>query len=137
VKPYIIIYILLSLLLLACGGGRTANADGQGDTLMLQYARNLTIVDFPDYTEVTMRNPWDTTKVLGKYCLIKKEELKDKNSSVSPHTSSLIPIPLHNAAVFSSVHCALLHELAADEAVGGICDFEFFNLPYYKQAVNT
>ena len=143
-KPYIIIYILLSLLLLACGGGRTANADGQGDTLMLQYARNLTIVDFPDYTEVTMRNPWDTTKVLGKYCLIKKEELKDNTSSLNPHTSSLlphtsslIPIPLHNAAVFSSVHCALLHELAADEAVGGICDFEFFNLPYYKQAVNT
>lgn len=113
-KPYIT-YILLSLLLFSCGGNRTTNGGEAGDTLQFHYARNLTIVSFPDRMEVTLRNPWDTTNVLGSYVLSK---------------------PLQNAAVFSSVHCALLHELGADEAVGGICDFEFFNLPYYKQAVS-
>ena len=115
-KPYIVIYyVLLSFLLFSCGGNRTTNGGEAGDTLQFHYARNLTIVSFPDRMEVTLRNPWDTTNVLGSYVLSK---------------------PLQNAAVFSSVHCALLHELGADEAVGGICDFEFFNLPYYKQAVS-
>ena len=128
------LYTLFLLLAVSCVGNQSGRVDEQGDTLMLSYAKNLTIVDFPDHTEVTMRNPWDTTKVMGKYSLIKNEELKTKNSSLS-HTSSLVKVPLRNAAVFGSVHCALLHELEADESVGGICDFEFFNLPYYKQAV--
>ena len=115
-KTHIIIYICFAFLLLSCNGHKTAKCDEQGDTLRFRYAKNLMIVSFQDRMEVTLRNPWDTTGVLGSYIL--KE-------------------PLHNAAVFSSVHCALLHELGADEAVGGICDFEFFNLPYYKKAVST
>ena len=107
------IYIFLAALLLSCQG-KTDGLSETGDTLRLRYARNLTIVTYADRTEVTMRNPWDTASVLGKYSL---------------------SAPLHNAAVFSSVHCALLHELQADDAVGGICDFEYFNLPEYKKAV--
>ena len=114
-KLHIIIYICLGVLLISCGGKRTDRADEKGDTLQLRYARNLTIVDFPDHTEVTLRNPWDSTSVLGKY------ELKE---------------PLKNAGIFSTVHLALLHELGADEAVGGICDLEFCNLPEFKKAVN-
>ena len=127
---YIIIYICLAILLFSCNGGQTALLDEQGDTLQLHYAKNLTIVTFPNHIEVTMRNPWDTTNVLGKYVLY--EEL---NPSRFKDQGSRFKVPLERAAVFSSVHCALVHELHADEAVGGICDFEFFNLPYYKKAV--
>ena len=127
---YIIIYIYLAILLFSCNGGQTALLDEQGDTLQLHYAKNLTIVTFPNHIEVTMRNPWDTTNVLGKYVLY--EEL---NPSRFKDQGSRFKVPLEHAAVFSSVHCALVHELHADEAVGGICDFEFFNLPYYKKAV--
>ena len=106
--------ILSFLLLSACGGKGTDGRSEVGDTLCLRHARNLTIVTYSDRMEVTMRNPWDTTSTLGEYVLT---------------------APLRNAAVFSSVHCALLHELQADDAVGGICDLEFFNLPEYKAAV--
>ena len=119
---YIIIYIYLAILLFSCNGGQTSWFDEQGDTLQLHYAKNITIVTFPDHIEVTMRNPWDTTNVLGKYVLY--EEL---NSSRFKVQGSGFKVPLERAAVFSSVHCALLHELHADEAVGGSCDFEFFN----------
>ena len=113
---YFLLYICLFFMLPGCKGNRAESSQVTGDTLMLRHARNLTIVEFENRIEVTMRNPWDTTNVLGQYVLTE---------------------PLRNAAVFSSVHCALLHELGADEAVGGICDFEFFNLPYYKQAVGN
>ena len=113
-KPYIIIYILLTFLLFSCGGNRTGVADETGDTLQLHYAKNLTVIEFQDRMEVIMRNPWDTTTTLAKYNL---------------------SVPLHNAGIFSSVHLALLHELDADEAVGGICDLEFCNQQEFIKAV--
>ena len=116
----------LALLLLSCSGNRPDGRTETGDTLCLRYARNLTIVTYPDRTEVTMRNPWDTTSVMAKYRLTPSPSPKDEGGVV---------IPLRNAAVFSSVHCALLYELGAEDAVGGICDLEFFNLDTYKRAV--
>ena len=116
--------------MLSCSGRRSDGSNETGDTLLLQYARNLTIVTFDDRIEVTMRNPWDTTSVLAQYTLIQNP--KSNNNS----RGAFVKIPLKNAAVFSSVHCALLHELGADDAVGGICDLEFFNLPEYRKGVS-
>ena len=121
---------LCFLLLSACSGNGSKGRFEAGDTLTLRYARNLTIVDFPDHTEVTLLNPWDTANVLGRYYLSEKSDL----SQNSPHISH-VTIPLKNIGVFSSVHLALFHELQADDAVGGICDLEFCNLPYYRKAV--
>ena len=135
-KLHFIIFFCLGFLLLSCNGNQTGKGDEKGDTLQLRYAKNLTIVDFPDHTEVTLRNPWDIGQELGKYNLIKNENLKNKNSSLSALHSSLVKIPLRNAGIFSSVHLALLHELGADEAVGGICDLEFCNLQEFKKAVS-
>lgn len=122
--------LLCLLLLPACGGNGSSSFSETGDTLCLRHARNLTIVEFDDRTEVTLRNPWDTTSVLGKYVLIQNPEVKSQYSN-----RNAVRVPLQNIGVFSSVHLALLHELQADSAVGGICDLEFCNLPYYKQAV--
>ncbi|MBR5395900.1 MAG: hypothetical protein IK144_12590 [Bacteroidaceae bacterium] len=81
-QPHIIIlYILLSLLLLSCNGNSSRGLSETGDTLCLRYAKNLTIVTYPDHTEVTMRNPWDTTGVLAKYSLIQSKKLKEKNGT--------------------------------------------------------
>ena len=113
-KPHIIIYIHLALLLISCGGKQAGRSGETGDTLQFRYAKNLTVVTYEDRMEATLRNPWDSTGVLGKY------ELKE---------------PLHNIAVFGSVHCALFHELGADDAVGGICDLEFINQPEIKQGI--
>ena len=99
VKLYIIIYICLPFLLLSCNGKGTDRGDEAGDTLQFRYAKNLTVVTFKDRMVATLRNPWDTASVLGKYELEK---------------------PLSNIAVFGSVHCALFHELGADDVVGGI-----------------
>ena len=136
---YRVTLFFLLVLLLSCGDRRSDGRSDVGDTLSFRHARNLTIVVFPDRTEVTMRNPWDTAGVLAQYTLVESEKLKVKNgnnnSSLFTLHSSLVQVPLQNAAVFGSVHCALLHELRADDAVGGICDLEFFNLPEYKEGV--
>ena len=138
-----LIHLFLPFLLISCGGNGTEDFAEGGDTLQLRYARNLTIVTYPDRTEVTMRNPWDTTKVLGEYILTQNSSQSSgaggtkliNSKSKAAANISLVPVPLERAAVFSSVHCALFHELEADDAVGGICDLQFFNLPYYKDGV--
>ena len=137
----------LVLLLAACGSNHSDGFSEAGDTLCLRYAKNLTIVTFPDRTEVTMRNPWDTTQTLARYCMVAKSADAKSSMVNGPSATTIAPwckstqewsmvnVPLERAAVFGSVHCALLHELGADDAVGGICDLEFFNLAEYKKAV--
>ena len=126
---YCISIVLLAFTLMSCGGNRGGALSQAGDTLQLRHARNLTIVSYPDRVEVTMRNPWNAAGILGKYCLRSDGSLGNDSGGTK------VTVPLRNAAVFSSVHCALLHELGADSAVGGICDIRFFNLPEYKKAV--
>lgn len=127
-RLYIIIYILAFLLLGSCGGRTTGETKESGDTLLLRHAKNLIIVEYTDHTEVTLTNPWDGVGVLARYCLL-SEHGKHGGDGVK------VTVPLRNAAVFGSVHCALLHELGAGEAIGGICDLEFINQPEVRKAV--
>ena len=91
----------------------------------MRYARNLTIVEYPQYTQVTIRNPWDTTQVLNSYTLVKeKQGLKGE-----------VVVPLKKAAVFTSVHCSLLMELGCQECIGGICELEYIHIPYVHKGV--
>ena len=65
--------VTLVLLLFACGGGsKTSSVQEGGDTLKMKYATNLSVVKFPDYTMVSIRNPWDTLKTLHIYLLTDK-----------------------------------------------------------------
>jgi len=120
---YYVITIVVGLT--ACEGNRVGQAGAGGDTLNLRYARNLTIVEYPQYTQVTILNPWDTTRVLNSYTLVK--EPKGKKGEVV--------VPLKNAAVFTSVHCSLLMELGCQECIGGICELEYIHIPYVHEGV--
>jgi len=109
----------------ACIGNSTNQSEGGGDTIPLRYARNLTIVEYPQYTQVTIRNPWDTTRILNSYTLVKeKQGLKGE-----------VVVPLKNAAVFSSVHCSLLMELGCQDCIGGICELDYIHIPYVYKGV--
>ena len=122
----------IGLCLLACGlAGSSCSSRSehpalqQGDTLALRYAENLVLVDYPDYTMATLRDPWDTLKTLRTYILVPK-------SSPLPSdlpAGTVIRTPLSRAVVYSSVHCGLLHELGAGNAIGGVCDLKYIKLP--------
>ena len=111
---------------IACDGNKTKQAGEVGDTIPLRYARNLTIVEYPKYTQVTIRNPWDTTRVLNSYILVKeKQGLKGE-----------VVVPLKKVGVFTSVHCSLLMELGCQECIGGICELEYIHIPYVHKGVS-
>lgn len=77
-----------------------------GDTIKLRYARNLILVRHTGGVQATIRNPWDTTRVLMRYDIRR---------------------PLKRAAVFSAVHCALFEELGARDCIAGVCDAQYIS----------
>lgn len=90
--------------------------------ISLQYATLLQLTAADSFTIATIKDPYDTTKILQSYCLLEKDVTLPK---ALPKSTTIIRIPLQRAAVFSSVHLALLQELHAIRQVRGVCDTQF------------
>ena len=88
----------------------------------LQYATLLQLTAADSFTIATIKDPYDTTKILQSYCLLEKDVTPPK---ALPKATTIIRIPLQRAAIFSSVHLALLQELHAIRQVRGVCDTQF------------
>lgn len=122
--------VLMVLLFSACSGkSKTSFLQEEGDTLRLRYAENLQIVKYDRYTKVTLRNPWDTLKILRTYLLVDKAD----TSAISLPEGTVIHVPLTRALVYSSVHCALLQELGALDHVKGVCDVQYIRIPAIQE----
>lgn len=97
--------------------------------MQLCYADYLTMVRHPGYTEAVIRNPWDTLRVLHTYLLVDRDNpLPD-----SLPDGTVVRTPIRHALVYSSVHCSLLAEMDAKEAVGGVCDRSYISLPFVQE----
>ena len=154
------LYILLcgataALLMAACQGGKTAAADAEaGDTLEMKYAKLLTIVKHGDgeessdaaegidyqYAEAIIANPWKTGTMLHRYILIPKGKEGDKTvamlarrrSTGARCTTDTVRTPVESNLVFTAPHCQLLTELGCQNAITGVCDKDYINIPDIK-----
>ena len=151
------LYILLcgatvALLMAACQGGKTAAADADaGDTLEMKYAKLLTIVKHGDgedasgngegadyqYAETIVANPWKAGTLLHRYILIPKGEEGDKTVAMLAKrrsmgarcTTDTVRTPVERSAVFIAPHCQLMYELGCQQAIRGVCDLNYINIP--------
>ena len=155
------LYILLcgataALLMAACQGGKTAAADAEaGDTLEMKYAKLLTIVKHGDgeeasdaaegidyqYAEAIIANPWKAGTMLHRYILIPKGKEGDKtvamlarrHSTGARCTTDTVRTPVERSAVFIAPHCQLMYELGCQQAIRGVCDLDYINIPDVKK----
>ena len=126
-SAYIVTWVLL---LSACGGGsKTSSLQAEGDTVRMKYSSLLQIVKHADYTVVTIRNPWDTLKVLHTYLLA------DREKPLPEHLpeGTVVRTPLQKSAIYSSVHCSLWSELDELKGIGGVCGLEYIKLPQIQE----
>ena len=151
------LYILLcgatvALLMAACQGGKTAAADAEaGDTLEMKYAKLLTIVKHGDgeeasdaaegidyqYAEAIIANPWKAGTMLHRYILIPKGKEGDKTVAMLARrrstgvrcTTDTVRTPVEKSAVFIAPHCQLMYELGCQQAIRGVCDLNYINIP--------
>lgn len=132
----IVLALVLAILgCTACQPGRQQSATAEpGDTICLRYARNLVMVQHDGYLEATMRNPWDSTQLLHRYIIRQTEDIASALPAEAAG-ATIVCAPLRRAAVFTSVHCALLQELGCPDAIGGICELEYIHLPFVHEGV--
>lgn len=156
-KIYIFGALLALLVLTACQGGKTTAGEAEeGDTLKMKYAKLLTIVkhggkgtaslnnDAEDaeyqYAEVNVANPWKAGTMLHRYILIPKGKEGDKTvamlakrrSTGARCTTDTMRTPVESNLVFTAPHCQLLTELGCQNAITGVCDKDYINIPDIK-----
>lgn len=157
-KIYIFGALLALLVLTACQGGKTTAGEAEeGDTLKMKYAKLLTIVkhgekgtaslnnDAEDaeyqYAEVNVVNPWKAGTLLHRYILIPKGKEGDEvvarlalqRTSGMGCTTDTVRTPVERSAVFIAPHCQLMYELGCQQAIRGVCDLDYINIPDVKK----
>ena len=117
--------LICIVLLLSCRGGSTASSSlGEGDTIPMRYAKNITMVRYADGVKVELKNPWGDG-LLGSYWLT--TDGANQNSQPSNVNAQLVHIPLENALVFTAVHCGLICELGMESCIGGVCERQYIH----------
>lgn len=157
-KIYIFGALLALLVLTACLGGKTTAGEAEeGDTLKMKYAKLLTIVkhgekgtaslnnDAEDadyqYAEVNVANPWKAGTLLHRYILIPKGKEGDETvarlalqrTSGMGCTTDTVRTPVERSAVFIAPHCQLIYEMGCQQAIRGVCDLDYINIPDVKK----
>ena len=153
-KIYIFGALLTLLVLTACQGRKTTAGEAEeGDTLKMEYAKLLTIVKHGEkgtasldedaesaeyqYAEVNVANPWKVGTLLHRYILIPKGKEGDETvarlalqrTSGMGCTTDTVRTPVERSAVFIAPHCQLMYELGCQQAIRGVCDLNYINIP--------
>lgn len=140
---------MMAITLTACQDGKTAaGMEEGGDTLQMKYAQLLTIVshDEQGYTEVKVHNPWKEGTELHRYILVPKGKEGDatmaklagqahgegKAAATLGVKTDTVRTPLESNLVFTAPHCQLLTELGCQNAITGVCDKDYINIPDIK-----
>ena len=159
----LVVFITSIVLLSSCGGGRQASTRDEGDTVHLRYAKNLTIVRHDGYTEVSLKDPWNQGKTLHRYILAPREAPQEApKAPKAPHSApegatnasalgtneapsgavggasgasgaTVIHVPLQRVVVGTSVLCGLIDKLGRRDAIRGVCDVQYVNIPFVQE----
>jgi iron complex transport system substrate-binding protein len=102
----------------------------QTDTLPMAYAENITMIRHQHYCQVDIKNPWKKGHLLHRYILVSRE---DSALLGTYPEGTVVYTPVSRSVVFTSAHCQLLCWLGAEDAVSGVCDKQFINIPAIRQ----
>lgn len=123
-----------AFLLASCstGGGNVAKISS-GDAQEVLYAKGFEIIRHNNFTEISVVNPWDTTKILQNYILVERSKPLPDNLP----EGAVIKVPIQNAIIYTSVHASVMESLGALESAAGICETEYLTSQKAKEMVEV
>lgn len=130
--------ILLALsfignLLIGCTIASINRTSDGGDTIALRYAQQLSLIQYKGYVQAILANPWKEDAVLHSYVLVPKGRVGDSllqhDAQLQAMEATVVRTPIAHAVVFTTSHCSLLYDLHAQQALSGVCDLAYINLP--------
>ena len=126
---HIFVFCTFGILFSSCGEQGGCVVFPLGDTLDIRYASHLQMVERENYTVVNLRNPWDTLQILHTYVLVPHGEVYDADSLPE---GTVVRVPLQRSIIYTAVHCGLVEELGAVDAVAGVCDARYIHQSMVK-----
>ena len=100
----------------------------------MKYSTLLSIAEYDGYTLATIKNPWKPGKRLHRYVLVDRgERIVDRGESFPDAT--VIEGAIQRAAVFTTVHCALLTEFGLGDRIVGVADSKYIKIPYIHEQI--
>ncbi len=116
------ICILISIICLSCQNrsSKSKTATQQDSTsVVLSYATRFSINHLPQYTTVTVFNPWKKGEIYDKYYLVKEDHV------TVPTDGHKIKIPLQTLMTNSATHLGFLDLLGELNKVTGVCSTSY------------
>ena len=128
----LIIILVASFSILSCNyAGKKKSALESTRRTEIRHARGFTIHYFENYTEVTVRNPWDTTRVLENYILV------DRKIKLPDHLPEgiIVRTPINKVAVCTGVYAGIWRSLGKMNSIVAVCEPQYIELPEVKRGV--
>ncbi len=99
----------------------------------IRYAKGFSISRFANYTQIIVRNPWDSTHILEEYILV------DRNAPIPNHLPEgvIVKVPVQRAAICSSVHIGMWNQLGKINDVVAVCEPEYIDYNVIKQGLSS
>ncbi|NDV79365.1 ABC transporter substrate-binding protein [Dysgonomonas sp. 511] len=104
---------------------------GHSEEYTVQYAKGFTVNKYAGYTEVSVVNPWDTTRLLQKYILVDRE----KEIPADLPKGTMVKIPLKSVATYNTLQCATLSELGKAGVIKGVFEKQYIKLDEIREGI--
>ena len=125
------------LLTIVKHGEKAADKEGASETSDEKASETIGDNAGYQYAEVNIANPWKVGTLLHRYILIPKGKEGDETvarlalqrTSGMGCTTDTVRTPVERSAVFIAPHCQLMYELGCQQAIRGVCDLNYINIP--------
>lgn len=120
------------MMLGSCIGNRASSNQGKAQSDTIHYAKGFTISRFDNFTQVEIKDPWDTTRLLQRYLLV------DRNLSKLPKgmpEGTIVKIPIEKLVVYTSVHASIIEQLKQHERVIGACEVRYIDSKILQERI--
>lgn len=132
-KTKFIFFILTGILFVSCNNNKQEASGKTVAEYTVKYAQGFAVKKYDGYTEVTVKDPWDSTRILQKYILVGKDQVLPE---LLPQ-GTLVRTPLSSAAVYSTIHCSVLRVLGSQDIVKAVCEPEYVSEDFVKEGLSN
>lgn len=130
----VVLLILISSFLSACN--KTKNEQNKSIVNCnseIRYAKGFTIERFDAYTQIIVRSPWDSAKILEKYILVDRNKPLPSNLPVG----TLVKVPIKKLALCSAVHAGMWNLLGEANKIIAVCEPEYMHFPVIQKGLTN
>ncbi|MBE6301782.1 MAG: ABC transporter substrate-binding protein [Parabacteroides distasonis] len=99
----------------------------------IRYAKGFTVQRFEKYISVEVHDPWDSTRLLQRYLLVDRNRV----GQVDLPSGTVVPVPIQNIVVHSSVHTAIIDQLGETGRIIGVYESRYIDTPAVQEGIKN